>query len=160
MEKTVASGDGASRGSNIIKETVTDLLEGTRLVCSIFIFYILVIAEGVIPKGAMISIIQTMVLIIGNQGLVGEVLLCVVGDGVVKDICNFESKIKACFASSTVIDRDCCFNFTGGFAHCSNIIPINNDRFTTGGFVVQTIIEIAEVVLERGIDEAVANFHG
>ncbi len=29
-----------------------------------------------------------------------------------------------------------------------------------GGFVVQTIIELAEVVLERGIDEAVAYFHG
>ncbi len=97
-----------------------------------------------------------MVLIIDNQGLVSEVILGVVGDGVVKDICNFESKVQACFASSIVVHGDCCFNFTGGFAHHSDNIPINSDW----GVVVQTIIEIAEVVIERGIDEALADFHG
>ncbi len=107
-----------------------------------------------------------MVLIIDNQGLVGEVILGVVGDGVVEDTCNSESKVKACFTSSTDINGDCCingdycFNFTRGFAHCSDNISINTDRFVTGGFVVQIIIEIAEMTLERRVDEAVADFHG
>ncbi len=104
------------------------------------------------PKSAVISIIQNMVLIIDNQGFVGEDILGIFGNGVVEDSCNFENEV-------IVIGGDCWFNFTGGFAHCSYNIPINTDRFVTGGFVVQTIIGIAEVVLERGFDEAVANFH-
>ncbi len=38
MEATVTCCNGVSRGGNIIKETVADLLEGTWLVRSIFIF--------------------------------------------------------------------------------------------------------------------------
>ncbi len=97
---------------------------------------------------------------IDNQGLISQVILGVVGDGVFEDICDFKSKVTACFTGSTVVNRDCCFNFTGVFACLANNIHINTDGFVTGGLVVQTIIEIAEVVLEGGIDETVANFHG
>ncbi len=35
-----------------------------------------------------------MVLIVDNQGLVSEVILGVVGDGVVEDVCNLRAKSK------------------------------------------------------------------
>ncbi len=41
MEKTVISSNGASSGSNFIKEGVADPEEGVGLVCSIVIFKIL-----------------------------------------------------------------------------------------------------------------------
>ncbi len=87
-------------------------------------------------------------------------MLVVASDNVVKNIGDFESKVKACFASTTIVDSDRCFKFTRGLARSSNNSPVNTDRFVIGGLVVQIIIEIAEVILERKVDEVVTNFCG
>ncbi len=101
-----------------------------------------------------------MILISRNQGFVSSDMLVVVGDGAVKSIGNFEGEIKACFSCATIVNGDGCFKFTRGLACCSNNSPINIDRFVIWGFVVQIIIEITEMVFKRGIDQALANFHG
>ncbi len=87
-------------------------------------------------------------------------MLVVVGDDVVKSIGNFKGKIEACFSSTTIVDGDGCFKFTRGLACSSNNSPIYTDRFVTGGFVVQIIIERTEMILERRVNETVADFHG
>ncbi len=89
-----------------------------------------------------------------------ENILMVVGDNIVKGIGNFESKIKACFASSTVINGDQNVNFSGIFLGWSNNNPIKTDGFVSGNFIIQIIIEMTDMVLDRGVAEAVANLHG
>ncbi len=54
-----------------------------------------------------------MVLIVGDEGVVSEGVLSVIGDNVVKSGGNFEGVIKTTVARSNVVDRDREFNLTG-----------------------------------------------
>ncbi len=58
---------------------------------------------------------QNMVLIIGDEGVISEGVLSVIGDNVVKGGGNFEGIVGTSIARSTVIDGDCGFNLAWTF---------------------------------------------
>ncbi len=58
---------------------------------------------------------QNMVLIIGDEGVISEGVLSVIGDNVVKGGGNFEGVVKTSVVCSTVIDGDCEFDLTWNF---------------------------------------------
>ncbi len=66
-----------------------------------------------------------MVLIIGDEGIISEGALGVIGDNVVKGSGNFEGVIETGVAHSTVMDRDCEFNLAWTFFSFDN--PIKTD---------------------------------
>ncbi len=98
-----------------------------------------------------------MIVIVGDEGGISEGLLRVVSDNVIKGICNFEGLVEFCFAGSTIVDGDRDFDLSRGFFAFND--AVKTDRLVRGDLIFQTIIEIADSVLERGFDEVVANFH-
>ncbi len=63
-----------------------------------------------------------MVLIIGDEGVISEGVLSVIGDNVVKGDGNFEGVVETSIACSTIIVRDRELNFAWTFFSFDNPI--------------------------------------
>ena len=94
MKKTVTSGNGATRRGKIVKKRVANFEKGTGLVSAVGIFLIWVCVDSLVPISLVVSIIQNMVMIIGDEGVIGEGVLRVVGDNIVKRGGHFKGKSK------------------------------------------------------------------
>ncbi len=72
-----------------------------------------------------------MVVIIGDEGVISEGVLSVIGDNVVKGGGNFEGIVKASVALSTAINGDCELNFAWTFF--PSITPYKLTDLSLGG---------------------------
>ncbi len=158
MEKAVTSSNGTTGRGSKIKEGVANFEKGTRFISIIGIFLIWIGVDSFNPISLVIGIVQNMALIVGDEGVISAGVLRVVGYYVIKGGGNFKRVIKAGFASLTVVDGDCDFDFTRTLFAFNNFIK--SDGFVIWNFKVQTIIEISDVIGKRRLDKAVANFHG
>ncbi len=104
MKETIASSKRAAGKCNMIEKGVADLEESFGIVCSIVIFCIWSFCHILSQEGAVIWIMQNMVLVNGAQLFNREVVQFVVYDNVVKNVANFEGLIEA--SGSTIVEVD------------------------------------------------------
>ncbi len=95
-----------------------------------------------------------MVLVSGAQLVNREVIEIVINSIVGK------VKVVIKIAGSTAINGDGQLNFVGGPALSLSNSTKKNEQFVVRRGVVQITVEVTDIVVERGFDEAVANFHG
>ncbi len=156
MEKTVVSGNRASIGDKIVEKDVANFLEGIRFVHFIIIFSICSVSHGVGPELSCATMQKhgfgKWSAIVNRDGI-----RIVININVIKLIGNFGSVIKT--SGSTIINGDEQFDF--GVPGCSSGNHTKkDDQFVVRRGIVKITIEVTDVVIEKGFDVAVANFHG